>query len=600
LLQGEIRHQQQEIEELREVRKQLAEREAELMRLRRLLESSERTRRDDAAEIGSGRHRRSADVLDILRTGSGARGDAKVPLLQFQKEHTSEKWARSVDADPRDAPRPCGLDTDKRGGLLRMAPGGENGEERGVPGFNRKDPFAHYLRYLALPEVRPYSGEDATYGFSTFLENFMLKYPRGSWEEAELGILFRTKLTGKAKRQYEALPVGVREGSFDGLVAAMQEACRVELRSHRIVALSELKKLRKKEGQTVADFCVELERLTRRAHPHMDEVALDAERAQLLYEQLAHWGDSYHLMEALESEAHAYDRLKQTALRIERRDWTLRHSGGAVEPGTRTGREKSRFKKEEPVAEPRGSTDTREEQSRPAAAKKRGPVCYQCHEAGHFARECSAKGLRSREASSLSARLLQPACRMVGMREARGAPQEMLPCPLIGPKHTTTVEVFGRKWTGLLDTGSEISILPAAVLLKAKEDGYDIDREVVEHRMDRSVRVCDASGRRMGFVTVVEVKLREGRETVREAVASMYVTRAMDDFIILGTNVLPTLGYELIRKELGTHAMEWKEDSVEDRTACDASVPREYSGMLESRDRENQSGPGVNPLWGCG
>lgn len=51
--QGEIRHQQQEIEELREVRKQLAEREAELMRLRRLLESSERTRRDDAAEIGS-------------------------------------------------------------------------------------------------------------------------------------------------------------------------------------------------------------------------------------------------------------------------------------------------------------------------------------------------------------------------------------------------------------------------------------------------------------------------------------------------------------------------------------------------------------------
>ncbi|VDO53192.1 unnamed protein product, partial [Heligmosomoides polygyrus] len=180
---------------MREVRKQLAEREAELMRLRRLLESSERTRRDDAAEIGS-----------------GARGDAKVPLLQFQKEHTSEKWARSVDADPRDAPKPCGLDTDQRGGLVRMAPGGENGEERGVPGFNRKDPLAHYLRYLAIPEVKPYSGEEATYGFSTFLENFMLKYPKGSWEEAELCILFRTKLTGKAKRQYEALPVGVREG----------------------------------------------------------------------------------------------------------------------------------------------------------------------------------------------------------------------------------------------------------------------------------------------------------------------------------------------------------------------------------------------------
>ncbi|VDP00273.1 unnamed protein product [Heligmosomoides polygyrus] len=53
---------------------------------------------------------------------------------------------------------------------------------------------------------------------------------------------------------------------------------------------------------------------------------------------------------------------------------------------------------------------------------------------------------------------------------------------------------FGRSWVGLLDTGSEISILPAKILLSAQDDGYDIDRIVPEFPMDKSKQIHNASG----------------------------------------------------------------------------------------------------------
>ncbi|VDP58183.1 unnamed protein product [Heligmosomoides polygyrus] len=235
--QEEASRQRCELEELAEVKKRLAEREAELLRLRQQVELPMGTVKESAAE-----------------------------------EHPG--WLRRQ--------RIQGKDDDSRA---------QDSEQMGSP------------RYLALLEVRPYSGEDPAYsgedpayGFDAFLESFVLKYPRDSWARAERGVLLRSKLTGRARKQYEALPAAIREGSFDAQVEALRGACRAEARNHRIVALGEFKKLRMKEGQSVADFCVELERLTRRAHPQMDEAALDAQRAQLLYEHLAHWNDSYHLM----------------------------------------------------------------------------------------------------------------------------------------------------------------------------------------------------------------------------------------------------------------------------------------------------------------
>ncbi|KAL6730280.1 hypothetical protein Aduo_001263 [Ancylostoma duodenale] len=70
-----------------------------------------------------------------------------------------------------------------------LGPGG------GVEGGDMRDTqMTQYLKYLALPEVQPFSGCDKNYTFPSFLEAFELKYPRHNWADAELCALFRSKL----------------------------------------------------------------------------------------------------------------------------------------------------------------------------------------------------------------------------------------------------------------------------------------------------------------------------------------------------------------------------------------------------------------------
>ncbi|VDP34041.1 unnamed protein product [Heligmosomoides polygyrus] len=42
---------------------------------------------------------------------------------------------------------------------------------------------AHYMKYAALPELRPYSGKDRSYSVRELMGAFELKYPRKNWEE---------------------------------------------------------------------------------------------------------------------------------------------------------------------------------------------------------------------------------------------------------------------------------------------------------------------------------------------------------------------------------------------------------------------------------
>uniref|UniRef100_A0A183F7U0 Retrotrans_gag domain-containing protein n=1 Tax=Heligmosomoides polygyrus TaxID=6339 RepID=A0A183F7U0_HELPZ len=98
-----------------------------------------------------------------------------------------------------------------------------------------------------------------------------LRVPQGS--DGELCALSRSKLEGRALSQYEALLREIMEDGYDTLVNAMEKACQAEHFSE-VLALEELKKFVKREEQSVVEFCVELERLTRRSSPELDEAVL--------------------------------------------------------------------------------------------------------------------------------------------------------------------------------------------------------------------------------------------------------------------------------------------------------------------------------------
>ncbi|KAK6053264.1 hypothetical protein COOONC_09231 [Cooperia oncophora] len=184
--------------------------------------------------------------------------------------------------------------------------------------------YVRYLKYIALPDVRVYSGTDRDYSWDSFMEAFLLKYPRHSWSCKELKMLLKSKLSGKAKAQYEALPREVRHGSFEGIMAALSRANKEDDQTKKVLALGKLRRLKKLETQTIAEYCVELERLSAKAYPELDEVTLSTVRAHQLYEQVVHWPESYYFMEAMEKDGGtAYASLKQAAMRVERRRLTL-------------------------------------------------------------------------------------------------------------------------------------------------------------------------------------------------------------------------------------------------------------------------------------
>ncbi|KAK6031026.1 zinc knuckle [Ostertagia ostertagi] len=408
--------------------------------------------------------------------------------------------------------------------------------------------MGEYLKFIALPGVVPYSGKDKEYPFEHFVEAFELKYPGQYWEDKERCALFRSKLAGKARAQFEAL-AKAKKRNFYTLVNAMKEVCREESRNKKVVALGELKRLRKPETQSVGDFCVELERLTRRAYPELGEDTLSIIRADHLYDQISHWDESCHLQEALEGPgSDMYERLKDAAMRAEWRHLSLKNrkstefsqTTGVTSRGQRNVRRN--YFKENDVSQIKAKSSVELEDNEDRKGNKERLKCFKCKSTGHKAREC--KTTATSEVSrpvSLSARVRGVKCTKVHSKH--GHIRNRSP-HIFGKRSTIEVTILGKDRKALLDTGSQISILPSIVLQEAMDDGIDIDAVVKEIALPKSLKITDASGKAMKFLTAVEVDVVNRSDNKLNRVR-MLVSKTKEKLIILGTNAIPQIGYEV-------------------------------------------------------
>ncbi|VDO66247.1 unnamed protein product [Heligmosomoides polygyrus] len=366
-----------------------------------------------------------------------------------------------------------------------------------------------YLKYIALPEVRTFTGRDREYSWESFMEAFYLKYPRQNWSEGELKTLLKAKLSDKAKAQYEALPREVRRGSFDQIITAMNAAYKADAQTRRVIALGKLRRLRKAEAQSVAEFCIELERLSASAYPELDELSLSTTRAQQLYEQLVHWPESYHLLEAMEKQGPcAYRSLKEAAMRIERRKLMLENAREARGLSVCDTKQFSRLSKEGAAAYERSGNGAKPvdinkehlgrgvEKERQDKRREVKMKCFNCQGIGHMARNCKSGGPAGSKAADVveCKRRIQKAekspCKSMGLGSTS-----------FGRKYLTEVDIRNKTWKALLDTGSEISIMPIAVYNQLR----GTIGELREWSVDKAKNIYDASGNRMKFEKVVEV-----------------------------------------------------------------------------------------------
>ncbi|KAK6056970.1 zinc knuckle [Cooperia oncophora] len=194
--------------------------------------------------------------------------------------------------------------------------------------------------------------------------------------------------------------------------------------------------------------------------------------------------------------------------------------------------------------------------------------CFRCKGTGHKARDCKSTAAREpKSPMSLSARVREAKCSNVrtkyGQLHGKSSPR------IVGKRSTIDVKVLGRDRKALLDTGSEVSILPSRVLKEAMSDGIDIDAVVKEIPVPKSLKITDASGRVMNFLTAVDIDVADKSDN-KHSLVRMLVSRSEEDLIILGTNAISRMGYEVrkISCEKEDRTMERQQGSEE----CPAAV----------------------------
>ncbi|VDL83554.1 unnamed protein product [Nippostrongylus brasiliensis] len=175
--------------------------------------------------------------------------------------------------------------------------------------------------------------------------------------------------------------------------------------------------------------------------------------------------------------------------------------------------------------------------------------CYSCGKVGHLAKDFRNPGQRKvneterhqrssdvRQGRSFSTRVDNLVGKVTGGENLETSGK------LFGPESVR----IARMLEVLLDTGSEMSIMPVQVLQRARERGTDLNTYVTKiPRINAVVR--NASGEIMEFVDTVCVDVVLGGES---QLVPFHVGNCVDELVILGTNALELFGITLAPKKM--------------------------------------------------
>ncbi|EPB69138.1 zinc knuckle [Ancylostoma ceylanicum] len=386
---------------------------------------------------------------------------------------------------------------------------------------------------------------------------------RRVWDDKSRIQLFEGLLRRNALTVFETLPEAVKNDSFDAVVSAMKERLMEDSNNARVKAMSALRKLTIREGQSVGEFCLLLERLAAKAYPDVPPEATSLQKAEILFNQLANWEGSYNLSEALEvnDKGQAYEKVKEAALRLERTKKTAKEMAvGYKNERTQHYRQHTTiWRKWSPVQKRRDKDESDEprnkniEMSKGTSTGSEEIKCFRCGKMGHMAKKCKTvlepqqrtAGAPSRQPpigppnhGSFSAMLDRLLC-----TTTKTAPERH--SYLFGSKTITPIILMGLEVTALLDTGSETSIVPLSVFRTARNMRIDIDSHVKRIPQEDAV-IRNASGQRMSFVDTIQMDVTLYGETKSVA---FHVGEGLDDIVILGTNALEVFGIQLGKVE---------------------------------------------------
>ncbi|EPB79468.1 zinc knuckle [Ancylostoma ceylanicum] len=433
-----------------------------------------------------------------------------------------------------------------------------------IPSGSNHDPVVEYMKLSALPEVSPFHGNEKE-SFNRFVNAFSVKYPSSIWDDRSRVQLFEGFLRKDALTMFETLPKAVKDGPFEVVVEAMKQRLKVDSNGSCVKAMTQLAALTIREGQSVAEFCLVLEKLAGRAYPDIPSEIVSLQKAEILFRQLASWEGSYCIAEAIETSSRdeVYEKVKEVALRLERNRKMASNMSQPPKHLTRMPHTKRKFLDKSPrkfeLSRPRhqavatedagtSKADTIRKEPSPtqsvgSSAEESAPIqCYKCGKRGHKARDCretaSSNTLnrsQGRQTGSFSAFLDSVLCTS-SVSSAVDRARE-----LFVQMSVVIVELMGMQVEALLDTGSETSIIPLALFKFAREYKVDLDK-YVERIPTVDAVIRNASGEQMKFVDTIRMEVGlNGRKNL----VAFHVGGGLDRMVILGTNALETFGIQL-------------------------------------------------------
>ncbi|KAK6010066.1 hypothetical protein OSTOST_24943, partial [Ostertagia ostertagi] len=298
-------------------------------------------------------------------------------------------------------------------------------------------------------------------------------------------------------------------------------------------------------GQSVADFCVVLEALGRKAYPECTIEDRSMDYAQIVLENLKHWPEQVQILSALHDvdPRYVYEKVKELAISIEQANLinSRRASSHVVVP-QRSWKVRAReYEQGERFAE-QLRNHRRNENTRNTIAPGRAPS----------QRETQFQGPRER--------------------------QEV-------PTNNEESQLLNDMTQALLDSGSMISIIPLQVLANAYYKGFDV--ETLKREDDSQMEtIYDASNNPMKFLGIVriQVKLQGGNPSE----IAFHISNERSNEILLGTNALSKLGVQMvISRHAGKGEVETRESAsarsvlAADRVVIPALCVRSVTAVCE-------------------
>ncbi|KAK6014407.1 zinc knuckle [Ostertagia ostertagi] len=311
--------------------------------------------------------------------------------------------------------------------------------------------------------------------------------PKPRLQNKLLNHLLLSKLDGYPKAVAKALPKHIREGNFDDLVNAMRS--KFELYTTMEIAPKEA---------------------------------------------------AYEMVKAM---AQRCERSKEVATAM--REASAGYNRSREERKRRMAGQKFRASNaENPASTPAGADDGKEARSE---GEHRKPLvkCYNCDKQGHLKKDCTLPKKAAKEKSANAnqqagtARIFTASLK----KWICGAVEAADKSELVGEQTVTEVHLLGMSRKALLDTGSQISIIPLRMLQTAWESGFDLDADVEEIPLEQKKQVFDASGNKMSFKGAIRLTLQI--DSGRKERIALFVMSGGDGMIVLGTNALQKLGYGL-------------------------------------------------------